>query len=92
MAGIDKDTQKPENGTNGFRGLDSDSEAGRQKVSNHWKKFFQSLEKSGKFFPIIGKPAKNFSNRWKTVVFIPRLPSSGKHHLPNRWNNPDARP
>ena len=26
--------------------------------SNHWKHFFQSLEKSQKFFPIIGKLAQ----------------------------------
>ena len=38
----------------------------RRKFSNHWKKSFQSLEKNGKFFPIVGKRAKNFSNRWKT--------------------------
>ncbi len=34
--------------------------------SNHWKtpeKFFQSLEKSARFFPTIGK---KFSNHWKT--------------------------
>ena len=33
--------------------------------SNHWKKIFQSLENSRKFFPIIGKTAKHFSNHWK---------------------------
>ena len=36
-----------------------------EKFSNHWKVFFQSLENSGKFFPIVGKQEKNFSNRWK---------------------------
>ncbi len=41
-----------------------------KKVSNHWKNFFQSLEKCGKFFPIVGKPAKIFSNRWKIRVIF----------------------
>jgi hypothetical protein len=34
--------------------------------SNDWKKSFQWLEKSAKFFPMIGKHAKIFSNGWKT--------------------------
>ncbi len=55
--------------------------------SNHWKTFFQSLEKPGKFFPIIGKfrpvfqplekkfpiIGKKVSNRWKTF----RRPAAG---------------
>ena len=51
--------------------------------SNHWKipeNFFQSLENSGKLFPIIGKLSpffptigKKFSNHWK-LLFLPALP------------------
>jgi hypothetical protein len=44
-----------------FQSLENPAE-----FSNHWKNFFQSLEKTRKFFPIVGKRAKNFSNRWKT--------------------------
>ncbi len=37
---------------------------------NHWKNFFQSLEKYGNFFPIVGKFEKIFSNRWKIRVIF----------------------
>ncbi|NCC51459.1 MAG: hypothetical protein EOM20_09620 [Spartobacteria bacterium] len=44
------------------------NEKSQKQVSNHWKnhiKSFQSLEKSGEKFPIIGKMAGFFSNHWK---------------------------
>ena len=50
--------------------------------STHWKHFFQSLENPRKFFPIIGKPHKNSSNRWKLPH--PSLRSSPPTELPFR--------
>ena len=63
------------------RDADADTLAALREFSNHWKKIFQSLEKSDevfqpleKNFPIIGKNGENFptigkkvSNHWKTL-------------------------
>ena len=52
----------------------------RAVFSSHWKSFFQSLENSGNFFPIVGKPEKVFSNGWKTFRV-----EGGWHELAGNW-------